>query len=614
MNPVLHEIKQDKAIKLKAYKDKFEMSLNDWMQYHHSEIVMDQCSYMGVKTLKNPMDLWVYQEIIYSVKPDIILEIGSMYGGSTLYFAHILDSIGHGQVISVDIQRDYYQIAHERVIEITGDSASPEVVNKVHELCKDKTVFIIHDGDHSKVQVLKDLRAYAGLVSLNSYFVVEDTTNEFLSRNEQYEGPFEAVEEFLRESSDFIVDHTRERYLLTYAMNGFLKRIKVNNKTVETSACVMSKSLVSGNDLAPYLAVKYRMVVLSNYVKSNMNRLDYESQEILCDLGLNMYTLFKDVLDLSFGSISLQGNTAIYGSGAFCEVLVSTLNRYQDIFLTAIVEKDEAKHGSTMLGLPVISINDLERYEIRNILIASVAHGREIAKRLEYLRKEKNIRVIQLPLELLSIMNPNIEYAEELLNTYRIIASEMMSKEQLCVIIGMLEKVLRDNVDGDIVELGCNSGSTSLFIRRMLDHYQSDKKYHVYDSFEGLPEHTDYDIPHSGIQRFKGECHTTRDIFMRNFNEAGLVLPEIHQGWFKNIPDEKYPDKISFAFLDGDFYSSIIDSFEKVYHKLSSNAIVCIHDYRNRNLPGARKACDDFLHDKPEIVFEIDGIGYMVKM
>jgi len=73
------------------------MRLNAWLHYHQDEIVFAQTTWMGVPAQKNPLDAWIYQEIIFAVKPDIILEIGSYAGGSTLYFAHLLDILGTGK-------------------------------------------------------------------------------------------------------------------------------------------------------------------------------------------------------------------------------------------------------------------------------------------------------------------------------------------------------------------------------------------------------------------------------------------------------------------------------------------------------------------------------------
>lgn len=207
----------------------------------------------------------------------------------------------------------------------------------------------------------------------------------------------------------------------------------------------------------------------------------------------------------------------------------------------------------------------------------------------------------------------NYEIVDKLLEEIPII-SDMVTSGEVKDILSYLCQTLENNIEGDIVELGCNVGTTSLFIRKTLNHYNSDKKFHIYDSFEGLPEKALEDENTTQRQYKKGSCKTSLEMFKSNFEKFGLKEPIIHVGWFKEIDDIKYPEKISFAFFDGDFYTSIIDSFEKVYHKLSPGAAVLIHDYGWDVLPGVKRACDDFLKNKPEKVKVLsDQLGLLIK-
>lgn len=185
----------------------------------------------------------------------------------------------------------------------------------------------------------------------------------------------------------------------------------------------------------------------------------------------------------------------------------------------------------------------------------------------------------------------------------------MLGDGQIEYILENLVSVL--HLPGDVVELGCNVGMTTSFMRRLLDAAGSDKEIHVYESFKGLPEKTEED----GATPCKaGDSAVTKKMFIDTFKQAGLKLPIINTGFFADIPDEKYPEKIGFAFFDGDFYTSIMDSFQKVYHKMVPGGIILIHDYNWESFPGAKKACDDFLFFKHEKVGqEIFGIGKMVK-
>jgi len=181
-----------------------------------------------------------------------------------------------------------------------------------------------------------------------------------------------------------------------------------------------------------------------------------------------------------------------------------------------------------------------------------------------------------------------------------ILKSGMMLKSEIYGNIYYLNEVI-NNIEGDIVELGCNVGTTSIFIQRWLDITNSDKEFNVYDSWEGLPEVLPVDESQgSGPSFKKGSCKTSKESFINNFKQRNLKLPKIHSGWFKEIPDEEYPNKIAFAFLDGDLYSSIMDSLNKIYHKMSKGGIIIIDDCGWNVLPGCKKAVDDFLEDKPE--------------
>ena len=201
----------------------------------------------------------------------------------------------------------------------------------------------------------------------------------------------------------------------------------------------------------------------------------------------------------------------------------------------------------------------------------------------------------------------------EIIKTTPII-SKMVTSSQLLHILNNLNIILKENIQGDIVELGCNVGTTSIFIRTLLDKYSNSREFSVFDSFEGLPSKQKEDETMHQIQYKEGSCKTSLEKFKYNFNFYNLKEPNINVGWFKEIPDNKYPSQIAFAFFDGDFYSSIIDSFEKVYPKLSSGARIIIHDFGWDALPGVQKACDDFLKDKPEKMELLEiGIGLMIK-
>jgi O-methyltransferase len=189
--------------------------------------------------------------------------------------------------------------------------------------------------------------------------------------------------------------------------------------------------------------------------------------------------------------------------------------------------------------------------------------------------------------------------AQDLLQKYPII-SQQVTRERLAVVLGACEDVLRRGVPGDIVEFGCYVGTTSLFLRRMMDAYdQSDKReLHVYDSFEGLPEKHAQDASPAGEQFRAGELTTSKKQLLREFQRANLKPPIIHKGWFDKLTPADVPNHISFAFLDGDFYSSILDSLKLTWPALGPNGVIAIDDYGREALPGPEKAVRDFLRHK----------------
>ena len=180
------------------------------------------------------------------------------------------------------------------------------------------------------------------------------------------------------------------------------------------------------------------------------------------------------------------------------------------------------------------------------------------------------------------------------------ITTDQMTVERLHIVYSNLETVLKNETPGDIVEFGCYGGTTSLFIRRLLDKYDlsSVREFHVYDSFEGLPDKTSHDQAASGEDFQAGKLMVSKQDFTRQFKNARLLMPKIHKGWFKELSDNDVPSEIAFAFLDGDFYGSIIDSLRLVWPKMHKDGLVLIDDYKNPKLPGVERAIKDFFNAK----------------
>jgi len=184
------------------------------------------------------------------------------------------------------------------------------------------------------------------------------------------------------------------------------------------------------------------------------------------------------------------------------------------------------------------------------------------------------------------------------------IISDQVGPEELGVVWRELEKVLDANITGDIVEFGCYSGTTSLFIRRLLDEKgESNKRsFHVYDSFEGLPEKSEQDASVAGEQFKKGELAVNKKELLHNFRTANLRPPIVHKGWFNQLTERDVPDRIAFAFLDGDFYESIMDSLKLIWPRMGQGGAVLIDDYGRDALPGSERAVRDFFGGRPPAV------------
>ena len=194
------------------------MTGREWLLHLYGQVMDEEQTWMGVRALRNPLDAWVYQEILHEVKPQTVVELGSQFGGGALFLANMLDLIGGGKVVSVDISHDRFEPDHPRITTVTG--STQDVFDRVAGLCEGTTL-VIHDADHSERAVLADLRLYAPLVTPGSYFIVEDGVQDLLSDEP---GPMAAMETFLAETDDFECDESKERFLLTYNPGGFLRR------------------------------------------------------------------------------------------------------------------------------------------------------------------------------------------------------------------------------------------------------------------------------------------------------------------------------------------------------------------------------------------------------
>ncbi len=183
--------------------------------------------WLGAQALKNPLDLWIYQEILYETRPEVIVETGTYRGGSALYLASLCDLLGTGEVVSIDVEpvRDDYP-EHPRITYLGGRSSTdPDVLNEVGERAAGRPMLVILDSDHSQGHVEAELAAYAPLVPVGCYVIVEDS-NIGQIRKDLMPGPLEAIETFLATTDEFEIDRSREKFLITFNPSGYLRRVR----------------------------------------------------------------------------------------------------------------------------------------------------------------------------------------------------------------------------------------------------------------------------------------------------------------------------------------------------------------------------------------------------
>lgn len=199
-------------------------------------------TWLGRPVIQMPQDLVAMQEIIWAKKPDFIIETGIAHGGSLIFYASMLELIGKGKVIGIDIDiRQHNRIEIEkhplyhRIVMIEGSSVDEHVVEQVKMLTTGaKSVIVCLDSNHTHDHVLKELQFYTPLVSMESYCVVSDTGIEDLSKDMIQDRPWgpgnnpkTAVWKFLKTNDQFVIDKNIEaKILLTSAPDGYLKRVR----------------------------------------------------------------------------------------------------------------------------------------------------------------------------------------------------------------------------------------------------------------------------------------------------------------------------------------------------------------------------------------------------
>jgi len=182
--------------------------------------------FMGTHIKKFPFDTWIYQEMLYEIKPDLIIECGTYKGGNALYLACLLDFLKKGEILTIDIENYPEKPQHPRINYLHGSTLAPEILEQVQaRVSNAKTVLVILDDDHSCNHVLKEMEIYGKYVTQGSYMIVEDSNvNGHPVFPEHGPGPYEAIEQYMKTHRDFEIDKDRERYYMTANPNGYLRK------------------------------------------------------------------------------------------------------------------------------------------------------------------------------------------------------------------------------------------------------------------------------------------------------------------------------------------------------------------------------------------------------
>lgn len=225
----------------------FQLISKAWLRSGWDSKYVYSFTWLGRPMIQLPEDMLRIQEIIYLVKPDVLIETGVAHGGSLVFYASLFKSMGKGRVVGVDIEiRPHNRKAIEAhelspfITLIEGSSIAPDTVARVSgQISPHETVLVVLDSNHTKAHVLDELRAYSGIVTKNSYIVatdgiMRDLVNAPRSQPDwNWNNPAEAAAEFLRETEEFVVEEPRFLFnegsiteRVTYWPSCYLRRIR----------------------------------------------------------------------------------------------------------------------------------------------------------------------------------------------------------------------------------------------------------------------------------------------------------------------------------------------------------------------------------------------------
>lgn len=205
-------------------------AIDEFHIFYEESRIWEKTKWLGVPCYKLPFDAFILQELIWNIKPDFVIETGTAKGGSAVFYATIMEILGHGKVITCDInlQHDFTSFPkklQKRIIFESGGSTNPVVFSEIAKQVKGKRNMVILDSDHSYDHVREEMEAYSTLVPIGSYMIVEDTHVSGHPVPWKWgKGPYEAVDDFLEKHKHWEPDYNCEKYIMTFNPKGYLRR------------------------------------------------------------------------------------------------------------------------------------------------------------------------------------------------------------------------------------------------------------------------------------------------------------------------------------------------------------------------------------------------------
>jgi cephalosporin hydroxylase len=222
--------------------DGFKLLSGLWVKSGWQQRISYELTWMGIPIIQLPEDILMMQELIWALRPDVIVETGTAHGGTAVFYASILELLGKGHVVSIDIEiRESNRLAiqahpmSKRISLIEGSSADERVVAQVRRLIQPRDrVLVALDSNHTYAHVREELERYSQVVTPGSYLIVFDGVMEILTDAPSgsptwiSDSPASAIRDFLSTHPEFKIDPLYNRLTVTYCPRGFLKRLDEN--------------------------------------------------------------------------------------------------------------------------------------------------------------------------------------------------------------------------------------------------------------------------------------------------------------------------------------------------------------------------------------------------